>query len=208
MGGTWIAPEQRHVWAEVRATGSSAPFWGFPGSYGWLTGGVPAPRRVPVPQEEMPDLERAPARDARGGGAARPLAAAGRAGRRRSRQHPVRRVAGSISTLPRTRATSARVLHRRRVGSAVGGLDPRGRALARRRRRQHLALARRPTCSATSLARAARRSSTRSHATPTPTCGSTPRSLAVVPDASGVTVRTGGASPGEHRARPRSSRCR
>ncbi len=59
MGGTWIAPEQRHVWAEVARYGLDARFWGFPGSYGWLTGGELRHGAFPVPEEEMPDLERA-----------------------------------------------------------------------------------------------------------------------------------------------------
>jgi monoamine oxidase len=58
MGGAWIVPEQRHVWAEVARYGLNAPFWGLPSSYGWLTDGVLRHGAMPVPQEELPELER------------------------------------------------------------------------------------------------------------------------------------------------------
>jgi monoamine oxidase len=58
MGGTWLVPEHRHVWAELQRYGIEAPFWGLPSSYGWLTDGVLRPSSLPVPPEELPDLER------------------------------------------------------------------------------------------------------------------------------------------------------
>ena len=58
MGGTWLVPEHRHVWAELQRYGIDAPFWGLPSSYGWLTDGVLHPGALPVPPEEVPDLER------------------------------------------------------------------------------------------------------------------------------------------------------
>jgi monoamine oxidase len=51
-------PEHRHVWAEVERYGLEAPFWGLPSSYGWLTDGVLRHGALPVPSEELPDLER------------------------------------------------------------------------------------------------------------------------------------------------------
>jgi monoamine oxidase len=59
LGGAWIVPEHRHVWAEVERYGLEAPFWGLPSSYGWLTDGVLRHGALPVPSEELPDLERA-----------------------------------------------------------------------------------------------------------------------------------------------------
>ena len=58
MGGAWIVPEQVHVWAEVERYGLAAPFWGLPSSYGWLTDGVLRHGALPVPTEELPELER------------------------------------------------------------------------------------------------------------------------------------------------------
>lgn len=58
LGGAWIVPEHRHVWAEVERYGLEAPFWGLPSSYGWLTDGVLRHGALPVPSEELPDLER------------------------------------------------------------------------------------------------------------------------------------------------------
>ena len=58
MGGTWIVPEQHHVWAEVERYRLHAPFWGLPSSYGWLTDGVLRHGAMPVPPEELPELER------------------------------------------------------------------------------------------------------------------------------------------------------
>jgi monoamine oxidase len=58
MGGTWIVPEHRHVWAEIERYGLAAPFGGLPASYGWLTEGVVHHGSLPVPPEELPDLER------------------------------------------------------------------------------------------------------------------------------------------------------
>jgi monoamine oxidase len=58
MGGAWIVPEQRHVWAEAERYGLGTPFWGLPSSYGWLTDGVLRHGALPVPMEELPELER------------------------------------------------------------------------------------------------------------------------------------------------------
>jgi monoamine oxidase len=58
MGGAWIVPEQRHVWAEARRYELETPFWGLPSSYGWLTDGVLREGAMPVPPEELPELER------------------------------------------------------------------------------------------------------------------------------------------------------
>jgi monoamine oxidase len=58
MGGAWIVPDQHHVWAEVARYGLEVPFWGLPSSFGWVTGGVLRRGALPVPQEELPELER------------------------------------------------------------------------------------------------------------------------------------------------------
>jgi monoamine oxidase len=58
MGGAWIVPEQRHVWGEVQRYGLEAPFWGLPSSFGWVTGGALRHGALPVPPDELPDLER------------------------------------------------------------------------------------------------------------------------------------------------------
>jgi monoamine oxidase len=58
MGGTWMVPEHRHVWAEIERYGLDAPFGGLPSSYGWLTDGVVHHGSLPVPPQELPDLER------------------------------------------------------------------------------------------------------------------------------------------------------
>jgi monoamine oxidase len=58
LGGTWVVPEHRHVWAELERYGIDAPFWGFPRSFGWLTGGVLRHGAFPVPETELPDMER------------------------------------------------------------------------------------------------------------------------------------------------------
>src|SRR4051812_21374394 len=58
MGGAWIVPDQPHVWAEAAHYGQKAPFWGLPSSFGWVTGGVLRSGALPVPHEELPELER------------------------------------------------------------------------------------------------------------------------------------------------------
>jgi monoamine oxidase len=58
MGGTWIVPEHRHVWAEIERYGLDAPFWGLPQEFGWLTTGELRHGALPVPLEELADLER------------------------------------------------------------------------------------------------------------------------------------------------------
>jgi monoamine oxidase len=58
LGGAWIVPEHRHVWAELERYGIEAPFWGLPSAYGWLTDGTLRHGALPVPPEEIPDVER------------------------------------------------------------------------------------------------------------------------------------------------------
>ncbi|MDX6568002.1 MAG: hypothetical protein QOH15_580 [Gaiellales bacterium] len=58
MGGAWIVPEQPHVWAEVQRYGLDAPFWGLPSSFGWFTDGALRQGALPVPPDELPELER------------------------------------------------------------------------------------------------------------------------------------------------------
>jgi monoamine oxidase len=58
MGGAWVVPEHRHVWAEIERYGIEAPLWGLPSSYGWLTDGVLRHGAMPVPPDEIADLER------------------------------------------------------------------------------------------------------------------------------------------------------
>jgi monoamine oxidase len=58
LGGAWIVPEQHHVWAEAERYGLEVSFWGLPRSYGWFTSGVLRDGAMPVPMEELPELER------------------------------------------------------------------------------------------------------------------------------------------------------
>ncbi|MEO9175602.1 MAG: FAD-dependent oxidoreductase, partial [Gaiellales bacterium] len=58
LGGAWIVPEHRHVWAELERYGIEAPFWGLPSAFGWLTDGTLHHGALPVPPEELPDVER------------------------------------------------------------------------------------------------------------------------------------------------------
>ena len=142
MGGAWIVPEQRHVWAEVQRY-SLGPR---SGACRARSGGSPAgpcatarcrcrPTSCPISSDSSsPCVRRRPTR---------PLAPAGRPGRRRSRRHPSGRLAGRSRPADAHPRARARLVLRVGVGDAGRVLDPRGRALARRRGREHLALARR-----------------------------------------------------------------
>ena len=57
MGGTWFVPDTGTCGPRSSATGST-PFLGMPESYGWLTQGVLRQTAMPVPLEELADLER------------------------------------------------------------------------------------------------------------------------------------------------------
>ena len=143
MGGAWIVPEQRHVWAEVERYGLEAPFWGLPSSFGWLTDGVLRHGALPVPTDELPDLERlllAMREAAARLDLSRPLAGQDVADLDAT---PADAWLEQLDLPTNTREPRARLVQRHGVGDARRVLDPRGRALARRREQQPLALARR-----------------------------------------------------------------
>lgn len=59
MGGTWIVPQQPHVFAEVERYGVPVRDSALPGRMTWSEGGEVRETLLPVPPQEIPDLEHA-----------------------------------------------------------------------------------------------------------------------------------------------------
>lgn len=57
MGGTWIVPQQRHVFTEVERYGIPVQDSPLPSRMTWSEGGRVRDTLLPVPPEEIPDLE-------------------------------------------------------------------------------------------------------------------------------------------------------
>ena len=57
LGGTWIAPGQKQVWQELDRYGLTSRSYAAPSVVRWRTGGV-LRTTLPVPLEQLPELER------------------------------------------------------------------------------------------------------------------------------------------------------